>query len=88
VLVFWCNFLNLSSTSYLSCIVDTSCKQTLLLAFLRGLDKQNNTEQTIQYFVFSLHSTLRQPCSRSKYTSEDGNISEKRGIGCQHAELH
>jgi hypothetical protein len=25
VLVFWCNFLNLSSTSYLSYIVDTSC---------------------------------------------------------------
>jgi hypothetical protein len=49
VLVFWCNFLNLSSTSYLSYIVDTSCKQTLRLA----LSEACTTEQYNTFF--SLH---------------------------------
>jgi hypothetical protein len=55
VLVFWCNFLNLSSTSYLSCIVDTSCKQTLRLALSEActssIATQNNrTDNTILCF--------------------------------------
>jgi hypothetical protein len=52
VLVFWCNFLTLSSTSYLSCIVDTSCKIDPAAGSFRGGHKQNNT--TEQYNTFFL----------------------------------
>ena len=39
----------LSSTSYLSCIIETSCKQTLLLAFLRSAQA---AEHNTMHFCF------------------------------------
>jgi hypothetical protein len=47
----------LSSTSYLSCILDTSCKQTLLLAFWEVSTSKNTTEQyTIVCFHCIFHT--------------------------------
>jgi hypothetical protein len=58
--MFWCNFLTLSSTSYLSCIVDTSCKQTLQLALSEVGTSRTTRQNNTQYFVFTAFSTLQQ----------------------------
>lgn len=49
---------HLSSTSYLSCIIDTSCKQTLLLAFWEVRTSRTTQQNNTQYFDFHciLHS--------------------------------
>jgi hypothetical protein len=45
---------HLSSTSYLSCIIDTSCKQTLLLPPWRPARAEQH-DRTIHNTLFSLH---------------------------------
>lgn len=61
MLVFWRYFLTLSSTSYISCTVDTSCKQNLRLALSEdstsSTTEQNNTRYPISHCI--LH------CNRS-----------------------
>jgi hypothetical protein len=52
---------HLLSASYLSCIIDTSCKQTLLLAFLEARTSRTTEQHNTQYFVFIVCSTLQQP---------------------------
>jgi hypothetical protein len=47
---------HLSSTSYLSCIVDTSCKQTLLLALSEVRTSSTTHQNNTHYFL--LHCIL------------------------------
>jgi hypothetical protein len=49
---------HLSSTSYLSCIIDTSCNQTLLLPPWRPAQAEQH-DRTIHNTLFSPHSTLQ-----------------------------
>jgi hypothetical protein len=56
VLVFWCYFLTLLRTFYLSCIIDTSCKQTLRLALSQVSTVRTRTDQrTIRNTLIGMH---------------------------------
>jgi hypothetical protein len=50
---------HLLSASYFSCIIETSCKQTLLLAFLEARTSTRTHQNNTQYFVFIAFSTLQ-----------------------------
>ena len=68
VMVVWCCFLTLSSTSHLNSIVDTSCKQTLIVAIYKVATTAQQHNRTI-HFILLIHCLAHLPFDNCIYTA-------------------
>jgi hypothetical protein len=69
VLVVWCCFLTLSSNSYLNSIVDTSCKQTLIVAIYKVATTAQQHNRTI-HCILLIHCLAHFPFDNRIYTPQ------------------